>query len=306
MGMMAARQVDTGVTGFPPWFWLGVVLLPGAWSLSWMGVTPAAYFTFFPLWLGYILVVDGLTYRRIQTSLLARGWQQWLLLFAFSVPLWWLFEWANGFLGNWRYVLPFDYGQIEYGLLASLAFSTVLPALFTTAFFLRTFPVFARPRYGWRIAPGPFGLVVIASAGAILFALSLLVPQYAFPLVWIGLFLLLDPLNRLFRRTSLAAEVAIGRWDTVIVLWSAGLLCGFFWEFWNWRATPKWVYDVPFVSEPKLFEMPLLGFGGYLPFALEVFAAYALLSGVLFGKPNRELPFTAAAADRRLPDTELA
>jgi L-cystine uptake protein TcyP (sodium:dicarboxylate symporter family) len=45
-------------------------------------------------------------------------------------------------------------------------------------------------------------LVAIAVLGAAVFALSLLLPRYAFPLVWIGLFLLLDPVNRLLGGTA--------------------------------------------------------------------------------------------------------
>jgi hypothetical protein len=249
--------------------------------------------------LGYILVVDGLTHARAGGSLLSRKPRTWPLLFVFSVPLWWLFEWANGVLANWRYVLPYPYDPVHYALLASLAFSTVLPAIFATASLLRTFPAFARARRWRAVDPSPAGLVAIALLGGALFALSLLAPRYAFPLVWIGLFLLFDPINRRLGWNSLAAEVARGRWDTVVVLWAAGLTCGLFWELWNWRSLPKWVYEVPFVGEPKLFEMPLLGFGGYLPFALEVFAAYGLLHGLLFRRPDADLPFTAAAADRR-------
>jgi hypothetical protein len=42
-----------------------------------------------------------------------------------------------------------------------------------------------------------------------------------------------------------------------------------FWEMWNSLSCPKWVYTVPFVSRFKLFEMPILGYAGYLPFGLE-------------------------------------
>ncbi len=55
---------------------------------------------------------------------------------------------------------------------------------------------------------------------------------------------------------------------------------------------PKWVYDVPFVGSLKLFEMPILGYGGYLPFALEVFAAWALLHGALLGRDRGWVRFT--------------
>jgi len=57
-------------------------------------------------------------------------------------------------------------------------------------------------------------------------------------------------------------------------LLAAGLMCGFFWEFWNYWAITKWYYNVPYVGFFKIFEMPILGYLGYLPFALELYAMY--------------------------------
>ena len=48
-------------------------------------------------------------------------------------------------------------------------------------------------------------------------------------------------------------------------------MCGFFWEMWNACSYPKWVYHIPGVGFGKVFEMPILGYLGYLPFALELF-----------------------------------
>ena len=78
----------------------------------------------------------------------------------------------------------------------------------------------------------------------------------------------------------------------MLVLFAAGLICGWFWELWNVFSMPKWVYQVPLVGWPKLFEMPILGYGGYLPFALEVFAAWSLLSGVMLGHDRDWVRFT--------------
>ena len=50
---------------------------------------------------------------------------------------------------------------------------------------------------------------------------------------------------------------------------TAALVCGFFWELWNWQSVAKWVYTVPGVQRWHVFEMPLLGYAGYLPFGLE-------------------------------------
>jgi hypothetical protein len=274
-------------------------LIAVAWPLAWFGPAPFSEHTFFPLWLGYILTIDGLTFWRSGDSLLARDPRRFARLFVFSIPLWWLFEFANRFLGNWRYLAPRDHGPVAYALLASLSFSTVVPALFVTASLWRTVPFFARPRRWWRIDPSPAGLVAISAAGLALFVAALLWPRFAFPLVWLGLFFCLDPLNRLAGNPSIAAQVAARRWDTVLVLCAAGLTCGFFWELWNVNSMPKWVYVIPVADRPKLFEMPLLGYGGYLPFALEVYAAYHALNGVLRRRPDRTLGFDALGGDER-------
>jgi hypothetical protein len=50
---------------------------------------------------------------------------------------------------------------------------------------------------------------------------------------------------------------------------------------WNFHSYPKWVYYVSFVDFWRIFEMPLLGYGGYLPFSLELFALYHLIAGFL-------------------------
>ncbi|MDQ3411246.1 MAG: hypothetical protein M3509_03930 [Chloroflexota bacterium] len=278
-------------SGPPVWLWLGCGLVALFWWLAWFGPAPLSAHTFFPLWLGYILIVDGLTYWRVGASLLATDGARFGLLFVFSIPLWWLFEVANRFLGNWEYVLPHPYPPVVYALLASLAFSTVIPALFTTATLLRTFPVFRRPRYWLRLAPSRRGLVLISLAGLALVILALSFPRVAFPLIWIGFFLLFDPVNRLLGNTSLATDVAGRRWDRVLVLFAAGLICGFFWELWNWHSLPKWVYHIPYANRPTLFEMPLLGYGGYLPFALEVYAAYHLLHWSMFRRQESFVTF---------------
>ena len=275
----------------PPQLIAGLFLLAIAWPLAWAGLSPLSEHTFFPLWLGYILAADGLTERRAGDSLLRRDWRRFILLFLFSIPLWWLFEFANRFLGNWRYIEARDYPTVVQVALSSLAFSTVMPAIFVTAELWRTVGPFRRPIRWIRIAPSPAGLLAILFLGLAMFIGSLSFPGVLYPLVWIGLFLALDVLNALTGGHSIAAQVAERRWDTVLVLFLAGITCGIFWELWNYWSLPKWVYDVPHISMPQLFEMPLLGYGGYLPFALEVYAAYHLLHTLLFRRPDDYLRF---------------
>ena len=48
----------------------------------------------------------------------------------------------------------------------------------------------------------------------------------------------------------------------------AALICGVLWELWNYRSLARWEYTIPFVQRFEVFEMPLLGYAGYLPFGL--------------------------------------
>ena len=56
------------------------------------------------------------------------------------------------------------------------------------------------------------------------------------------------------------------------------LVCGFFWELWNFYSYPKWTYHTPGVEFLHVFEMPLLGFLGYPPFGLELYALVHLIA----------------------------
>jgi len=48
----------------------------------------------------------------------------------------------------------------------------------------------------------------------------------------------------------------------------AALICGLLWELWNFGSLAKWHYSIPYVQRYYLFEMPLLGYAGYLPFGI--------------------------------------
>ncbi|MGZ8432608.1 MAG: hypothetical protein ACXWWW_11730, partial [Candidatus Deferrimicrobiaceae bacterium] len=62
--------------------------------------------------------------------------------------------------------------------------------------------------------------------------------------------------------------IASGDWRPAVSSVLAALLCGFFWETWNFGSYAKWVYSIPYVDALHVFEMPLLGYAGYLPFGV--------------------------------------
>ena len=66
----------------------------------------------------------------------------------------------------------------------------------------------------------------------------------------------------------------------------AGIIMGFFWEFWNYLAVTKWYYNIPFLGFFKIFEMPVLGYLGYFPFAFELYAMYWFIRSLFVKREN--------------------
>jgi hypothetical protein len=62
------------------------------------------------------------------------------------------------------------------------------------------------------------------------------------------------------------------------------LFTGFWWEFWNFYSMPKWIYTIPYVDFWRIFEMPLLGYGGYPFFGLIAYSYGALVFFFIFRK----------------------
>src|SRR3989449_1533512 len=87
-----------------PQGWLGLLLLGVCWPLNWALPGMRTAYLFFPLWLGYILVIDALVQRRTGNSLWTRSRRDFVLLFVASSPVWWLFEMINQRTGNWEYL----------------------------------------------------------------------------------------------------------------------------------------------------------------------------------------------------------
>jgi hypothetical protein len=251
--------------------WIGLALVALAWPANWGLAGLRTQLLFFPLWLGYVLFVDGWTARRDGDSLASRSPRGFVSLFAISVPLWWGFEAANQRLANWEYLGREHFGDLEYALLCSLSFATVVPAVLVSAQWARGLGWIERCARGPRVAPGRALHAASFLVGLGLLLLALRWPRACYPFIWVAGVFLLEPLLAWRGRRALGADLTRGDWRPWVALWTGGLACGFFWELWNWRSYPKWIYHTPGAGGPRLFEMPLLGYLGYLPFALAVY-----------------------------------
>ena len=94
-------------------------------------------------------------------------------------------------------------------------------------------------------------------------------PDQLFPLLWVSPLLIFTSMQALFGKRTIFHPITHGDWSKVVCYALGGLFCGLFWEMWNYFSYPKWIYEIPFVGQFKVFEMPILGYAGYLPFGLE-------------------------------------
>jgi hypothetical protein len=272
------QQAKTRAFFHLPQSWIGLVLVGIFWPLNWtLPGTPTAYL-FFPLWLGYILAMDGLVLARSGTSLLKRSPAEFVILFIISAPAWWLFEWINKRTQNWQYLGGAKFSGIEYFVLSSVSFSTVMPAVFESAELMRSFSVLQKFRSGPRFPLSRRSRLCFLLAGLAMLAMTYLFPRYCYPFIWTSLVLILEAINSSLNRPSLLRHISQGDWLPTISLAAGALLCGFFWEMWNYYSYPKWVYHTPGAQFLHVFEMPLLGYLGYIPFAWELYALRNLIS----------------------------
>jgi hypothetical protein len=157
-----------------------------------------------------------------------------------------------------------------------------MPAVFETAELASSWRWIERFRAGPRIEAKPILKIGLFLGGILMVALTLRWPKYCYPFVWTSLLLILEPINSWLGRGHFLEHLRNGDWRPVAALALGSLVCGFFWEMWNFYSYPKWVYHTPGAQFLHIFEMPLLGYGGYVPFGLELFA----LRNFLWSRPQ--------------------
>jgi hypothetical protein len=232
-------------------------------------MTPICWLLYVMACVGGISLMDG------------RGWmmrwrRRFLVCSLWSVSAWCYFDVINFyFIHAWKYVgMPERFADRLGGYL--IAFGAIAPGMFLSAEVLM--------RLGMRrIRAGAFRLpravlfivMMLGAAGA---ALPFVVHDPIANLtLWVGTFLFLDPLNALMGRPSILMDWSAGRWGRTLALGAGGLWCGLLWEFWNFWAGAKWIYDLPFLGawqQVKYFEMPVPGLFGFISFGFQTWVMW--------------------------------
>lgn len=229
-------------------------------------------------WWSFILIVDSVNFRTRNHSPLSESTKNFLFTAFVSVFVWLLFELLNLRVRNWSYHnLPSSVFERWLGYF--IAYASVIPALREVSFFLESF--FKGKKLAlFRIKVNPFFLKLCVLIGILFILLSLFWPGLFFPLVWLCFMFLLEPVNYWLKNESLLVDQERKDWS---MIWSwilAGLVAGFLWELFNFWAGSHWEYSLPYLDFWHVFQMPIFGYTGFMPFALEVFILYQFLSRI--------------------------
>ncbi len=264
-----------------PYGWAGLLLLIISEYCLLRRIEPFHTWFYCFAWWSYILIADNLLLKLSGRSLLAsRRREFWSMLFL-SVFVWLLFEAYNLVLQNWSYSIP-PLQTWQRWLAYLLSFATVLPGIFITSDLVEM--LFGHPKQAAAsecepcspdqksVSPALFIIL-----GSVLSIAPIFWPRYFFWAIWIGPIFLVDPLLEKFGIRGLFSSVYSGDRRRLWSLMLGGMLCGLMWEFWNYWAGAKWSYSIPFFDKWRVFEMPVLGFLGFLPFALECWILYHAL-----------------------------
>ena len=272
-----SRQPETRERSrpFPVWGWVAVAWTITWWMLAWTRFpwfAGAQLYTFFPLWMGFIVTVNALTWSRHGSCTMLSAPGMWLFLHLVSAAFWWGFEWLNRFVQNWHYIRAESFDAVIYALHGTICFSTVVPAVLAVRECMATCVDWTTwctrgPRWRWlaRRRSGA-ALILIGIAGL---ALTGARPQEAYPALWSAPLLLAVGLQVITGRPGWWSDLVHGDWHVAASWAAAALICGLFWELWNELSLAKWIYTVPYLDCWHIFEMPLPGYLGYPPFGLE-------------------------------------
>ena len=292
-------QVVNSKTRLPLWFWIGLVLWLGPlislcmksaepkWLLDWAVL---------PLFWGFTLVLDGWVYARNDgKSLVSTASRELIGIGVVSISGWLIFEYLNFFIRiNWYYPKATLVNHGEFLLYALLGSSGLMPMAFEWFTLLRTFRLW---KYKYRLGPKfqvpnkvKIVLVVLSFIGLIV---AVIAPDRLFYVLWLGPLIILTIVLEWLGLWTPFIPVRKGDWNALLLFALTYLIQGLLLECWNYLSgnyingtlqsynPAYWAYSVPYVDFLHVFEMPILGYLGYIPFGVYCWIWWITFSYIL-------------------------
>lgn len=282
---VSAEKPKVKKVKLPVWFWLGAAMSVFFLYFQWGHFSEPkliVYFGYFPAFWGYIIMADAIVYKRTGgKSFFASHMRKVFPLAVFSGIGWLIFGYLNFFVhSNWFYPIGDRMSTPVFIIYAIMGASTLIPLVFETYHFLATIK-WLRNKYSkgpilrinntWKII-----LILLCCIGMFLVSFQ---PYELYPLLWIGPVGLIVLTMELFKVWTPFSPIAKnGNWTPLALIALAGLIQGLLWEGTNFFAASHepfhtevpgyWVYSIPYVEIFHVFEMPVLGLFGYLPYGI--------------------------------------
>lgn len=271
---------------FPIWFWVSSVIWVISLFLLWgkfSGITWMLKFIDILLWWSFTLMIDGWVFVRTGGRSLVSIRHRELVGIAFaSIIGWMIFEYFNFFVDdNWYYPQGGQMPPAEFLCFSILASTAVFPIAFEWYSLFNTFESFKK-KYskGIRVVlPKWVKVMMFVSCMGIMFAISYF-PDILFFTVWLCPLIILSILLDELHIWSPFTPIKEGNWSPLLLIALSWVVAGLFVECWNYfsadhphgaiitQNTLYWAYSVPYVDVLHVFEMPLLGYLGYLPYGI--------------------------------------
>ena len=204
---------------------LGIILIILVEINFFLKIEPFATWYFPIIWISYILVIDALVYNIRNKSLINNHILSFLGLFILSAIFWEIFEVFNLFIQNWSYMgVDSLINNNLKNVYKFISFSTVLPALFETTSLIISIKLFDKIKLKKNHNIHKTTLYVMVALGIICFFLPIVFPSFAFPLVWLSFFLILDPINYVNNQPSILGYIKNKRLGIPLSLLLAGIM----------------------------------------------------------------------------------
>lgn len=239
----------------------------------------------------YALLADNLLYRATGSSPLVSRTAEFLLLALFSVAFFSVLELLNLRLQAWYYVYaPSTLSTRWTGRF--FCWAALLPSLFSTSELLRAAGLF-RNLKAEPLKVSRATVKLFYRTGGALLLLALVFPRAFWPLAWIALLPLAEPLALRLGLPSLLRDWAAGLPGRTLRLAVSGVICGLGGNFLNHASGCRWEFWPS--SGPALFGVPAFLYAGYAFLAMQAYSLCGLASWLRGGRSWEDDPPAAAA-----------
>ena len=289
-GFKKNRLPHTGLKmgKLPIWFWIGLITWAITLILLMARIDHPRWFlnwSFVPLCWGFIFALDGVVYSLNNSkSMFSQHPTELFGMGMVSVTGWLIFEYLNLFIKhNWHFPTADLVKHDSFLLYAVLGSSAFLPMSFEWYQLLKKLPILRLkykngPKLLW---PKWLKILLFVLALGGLFTTPFF-PDTLFWLIWLAPVVILTIALDLIRiRTPFTDIADTGNWSALMLFSLTFLIQGVLLECWNYLSghhlpgggletynAAYWAYSIPYLSNFYVFEMPILGYSGYLLFSI--------------------------------------